>query len=207
MGKAYQARQRLGDLLLEYEIINAEQLEAALERQQETGGTIGSALVEMGFLNTETLLEFLEKQLGVPGIHLQKLEIDAGVHTLLPEEKIRQYNVLPIAVEGNSVTLAMVNPLDYEALSEIQFLLGKRVKPVVVSSHAFEETRRKLHPEADHGEPPAEEATEISVPEEELEAPPELSVLLREMVRTSASDMMITAGVAPSMKITSSEPP
>jgi len=61
-------------LLVEYGIITSNMLKNALKRQSQTSGQIGSILIEMGYLTTDALLEFLSKQLRVPSVNLFKLD-------------------------------------------------------------------------------------------------------------------------------------
>ena len=105
-------KQHLGELLVKYGLINRSQLREALKRQGQLGGQIGSILIDMGFVSTDDLLNFLSKQLGVPSANLFNLDIDQEVLKLLPLDKIKTMKILPVSTDENSLTLAMVNPQD-----------------------------------------------------------------------------------------------
>ena len=83
------------------------------------------------------------KQLGVPSANLFKLDIPQNVLKALPFAKIKEYKVIPLEVD-EKFTLAMVNPQDYVAIKDIEFILGKRVNPVVVTSQQMNAAIKSL---------------------------------------------------------------
>ena len=192
-------RQGLGKLLVEYGLITTDQLNQALKRQGQMGGQIGSILVDMGFITIDDLLNFLSKQLGVPSVNLFKLDVDKEVLKLLPIDKITTMAVLPIGIDKDSLTLAMVNPQDMTALREIEFTLGKKVHPVVVPAYQMDAATRSLRSLADEGLSGAVVAKEAD--RTKLRKTPELTPLLRHLIESRATDLLLTAGVPPSIKI------
>ncbi len=197
-GKGEQ-KQRLGELLVEHGLINTNQLKEALKRQVQVGGQIGSILVEMGFITVDELLDFLSRQLGVPSANLFKLDVPPEVLRLLPVEKIKSMKVVPLALDDNSVTLAMVNPSDMVSLSEIEFSLGKKVQPVVVPAVQMEAAIKSLTSSPEQGLKGA--VLEKEAEKAEVRKAPDLFSLLRYLVDSPATDMLLTAGVPPSLKI------
>jgi hypothetical protein len=125
-------KQRIGELLVEEGLINTNQVKDALKRQSQAGGHLGSILVEMGFITTDDLLGVLGKQHGIPSANLFKIEIAPETLKILPIEKLRKMKVLPVHMDENSITLAMVNPRDMLSIRDIEFSLGKKVHPVVL---------------------------------------------------------------------------
>lgn len=192
-------RQRLGELLVEHGLINTNQLKEALKRQVQVGGQIGSILIELGFITTDELLDFLSRQLGVPSANLFKLDVPPKILRFLPLEKIKSMKVVPLAVDDNTVTLAMVNPRDMVTLSEIEFSLGKKVEPVVVPAMQMETAIKSLMAEPDKGLKGM--VLEKEAQKAETQKAPELLALLRYLVESPATDMLLTAGVPPSLKI------
>jgi len=90
---------KLGEILVKYGIITQNMLKNALRRQSQVGGQIGSVLIEMGYITTDTLLDFLSKQFGVPAVNLFKLDIPSDMLKALPIEKIKEYKVLPLEID------------------------------------------------------------------------------------------------------------
>lgn len=191
-------RTKLGEILVEYGIITSNMLKNALKRQSQTGGHIGSILIEMGYLTTDTLLDFLSKQFGVPAANLFKLDIPPEVIKALPLDKIKEYKVIPIETD-EKFTLAMVNPQDYVAIKDLEFIVGKRVHPVVVPSSQMDAALKSLSSTG-----PGEligselEKTIVHIPEE---SSTDMKNLLRHLVESKATDLQLTAGVPPSLKM------
>ncbi|HDY72128.1 MAG TPA: hypothetical protein ENH50_10740, partial [Nitrospirae bacterium] len=188
------ARQKLGELLVEHGLITSNQLKEALRRQAQTGGKIGSILVERGFITTEVLLDFLSKQLGVPSANLMDIDLDPDVLKLIPVDKIKKMKLIPIALDDNFVTLAMVNPNDMMALNDIEFSLGRKVHPVVVPSSQMETAINSLvsHPKKDVASTMRERS-----PKKAKRKSPQLLSLLKYLAKSTATDMLLAAGVPP----------
>ena len=194
-------RQRLGELLVEHGLINTNQLKDALKRQAQQGGQIGSILVEMGHITTDDLLSFLSQQLGIPSANLLKKDISPELLKLMPVEKIKSMKVIPIGIAENSITLAMVNPSDMISIRDIEFSLGKRVIPVVVPSSQMEAAIQSIisHPE----DFLTGETIQKQVRKIETEKAPPLLFLLKYLATSPATDMLLTAGIPPCIKLSS----
>lgn len=192
-------KQRLGELLVQHGLITTNQLKDALKRQAQVGGQIGSVLVEMGFITLDTLMNFLSHQLGVPSANLFKIDISPNVLKLMPLEKIKSMKVLPISLDENTVTLAMVNPRDMISIRDIEFSLGKKVNPIVVPSSQMEIAIQSLASYPEKGI--TGEKIENAVRKAETKKAPPIMSLLRYLANSSATDMLLTAGVPPSIKL------
>ena len=192
-------RQPLGELLVEYGLINQNQLQEGLKRQGQLGGQIGSILIDMGFISTDDLLDFLSKQLGVPSANLFNLDINQEVLKLLPVDKIKTMKILPVATDENFLTLAMVNPQDMMTVREVEFTLGRKVQPVVVPAFQMNAATRSLMSGSKGGltgDTIAKEAGKAKT-----RRAPQLLSLLRYLAKSPAADMLLTAGAPPSIKM------
>jgi len=119
----------LGSILVRCKLITPEQLEQALERQRETGKRIGETLLEMGFLSEDQLQWALGTQLDIPYVHLTPDIVDREVVRSVPEKILRRYQVVPIMRSGDELTLVMADPLDRQAIVDIEMITGCRVNP------------------------------------------------------------------------------
>lgn len=190
---------RLGEQLISGGVINENQLQQVLKRQAQVGGHLGSLLIEMGFVDIEELLEYLRMKFQVPAVNLFKQKIERGVLGLIPMEKLETYNILPLTDDGQVVTLAMINPQDFTAINEVEFLLGRKVKPVVVPAFmmkaALEHLRSDVSCQID-----GQALAELVALEKGTDSP-KLSSLLRYLIKSQANDMLICAGAPPSLKM------
>ena len=122
---------KLGQLLVNAQMISEEQLKEALGLQKREGGRIGTNLVKLGYITEEKLVTFLSKQWGVPAINLADYQIDQSVLKLVPYEVARKYLIMPVARVGATLTIAMVDPSNVFVIDDIKFMTGFNVEVVV----------------------------------------------------------------------------
>jgi type IV pilus assembly protein PilB len=122
---------QLGELLLERGIINEAQLEKALKIQKEKGGLIGQILVMLGFVKEEEIAQALTVQYGFPYLPLECYEINSEAIKLIPEQVAKQYNLIAIDKIGDLLTIAMSNPLNFQATEDIEMITKCKVQVFV----------------------------------------------------------------------------
>ncbi|RKY31160.1 MAG: hypothetical protein DRP74_05465 [Candidatus Omnitrophota bacterium] len=140
-------RKQLGELLIERAIINQEQLEKALEMQRQKGGLIGEILVEMGFAKEEDIAQALTSQYGFPFLPLANYEINAEVINVIPKRVVQQYIIMPIDKIGTNLTIAMSNPLNVQAIEDVELLTGCSVQTFVSTSSDIKAAIEKYYKE------------------------------------------------------------
>lgn len=130
MPKKY-INKKLGEILVEHDLITQSQLDMALELQKEKGGLIGELLVELKFVSEEDIAKTLTAQYGFAYLPLSNYEIDQELIKFIPERVARQYRLIPIDKIGDNLTIAMSNPLNSQAIEDIETLLGCNVQAFV----------------------------------------------------------------------------
>src|SRR5260370_37010672 len=103
--------ERIGDRLVSKGRLSPEQLEFALKEQKRTGDRMGTILRQLNLITEDDLAMVLAESAGIEHICIRNLSIDPDVVNSVPEAVARKYKVFPIAVENNSVTIAMADPL------------------------------------------------------------------------------------------------
>jgi len=136
---------QLGQLLIEKDIINSKQLEHALKIQGEKGGLIGQILVSLGYATEEDIAQAITVQYGFPYLPLKGYEIDQEVISLIPEHVARQYGLIPIDKIGDTLTIAMSNPLNKEAVEDIEMLTHCSAQVFVSTLSDLNETIDKYY--------------------------------------------------------------
>ena len=123
---------RLGDMLVKEGMITMAQLEEALKHQVIFGGKIGTNLVELGYLDEDSIAKFLSKKLGTAYIDHDKLmNIPRETIHLLSKDIVEKYRVIPFSLEKKRLTLIMADPTDFAAIDEISFMTNFSIIPVV----------------------------------------------------------------------------
>jgi hypothetical protein len=123
---------KLGEMLVRDGRITPAQLQVALAHQARSGGRIGSILVELGFLDAETLTVYLGLELGMPiatGATLERCKRSA-VRLLTPHQAAR-FRCVPIVIQGQTLILAIEDPLDMQTLDALHNITGYRILPRV----------------------------------------------------------------------------
>lgn len=125
---------QLGELLVERGIVTQAQLDKALIYQQEKGGLIGEILVELGFTREEDIAQALTAQYGFPYLPLANYDIGPEVIKVVPARVAKQFMLLPIDKIGSNLTIAMSNPLNVQAIEDVELLSGCNVQTFVATS-------------------------------------------------------------------------
>jgi len=113
-------KKQLGELLIERGVIANDQLEKALRVQKEKGGLLGQVLVSLGFTNEEEIAQVLTVQYGFPYLPLKNYELNKEIVKLIPESMARSQSLVAIDKIGDTLTVAMSNPLNAKAVEDLE---------------------------------------------------------------------------------------
>ncbi len=111
----------LGQRLLKRGRISPEQLEQALEFGKTEDCRLCTALVRLKIIDEDELLEFMSRELSLPTVPLDEIEIDFEAAQKLPAEIAEQYLAFPFAKDGSRLHVAMADPSDLQQIDIIQF--------------------------------------------------------------------------------------
>ena len=132
-------KERLTDILVKDKLISEENLKKALKTHKEKGGNLGNTLVSMNFINEDVLLAVLSRSLGFPPIDVSRLTIDPEVIKLLPYNLARHYQMVPISIVGDTLTVVMADPLNILAIDDVKSLTGYKMNPIIAKSGQLNE--------------------------------------------------------------------
>lgn len=142
---------RLGEMLLEAELIDRFQLESGLSFQRNVGGRIGSALVRLGYIAEETILQFLDEQDRFERVELGGVDIPVDVLTVLPVSRMIEKMVIPVKWETlgrvRSLVVAMTDPTNQTLIAELEFIAGVGIKAVVAAEAEIEAALNRYFPQ------------------------------------------------------------
>ena len=145
---------RLGDVLVQQRLISQEQLLQTLELQRQTGKKLGRLLIEAGIITEELLANGLARQLRIPFINLKTFPFQADVVRLLPESAARRFRALALEDKGDTLLVALGDPLDLFAFDELTRLLRRSISIAAVPesqlSLAFDRLYRRTEEISGH---------------------------------------------------------
>ena len=136
---------KIGELLVEANLLAVAQLDEALKIQNQSGGRLGAILIELGFVQERDVAEMLSKKFGVPAINLAGIQVEGRFQKLVPAEVARKYLVMPISSHGATLTLAMADPENAFAMDDIKFTTGYMVEPVVASERTIQKAINQFY--------------------------------------------------------------
>jgi type IV pilus assembly protein PilB len=139
------SHKHLGELLVERGVIDQDQVTMAMAYQKEKGGLFGEVLVALKFATEEDIAQALTCQYGFPYLPLANYEIDNEVISSVPEHVCRQFCLIPIDKIGNSLTLAMANPLNASASEDVELITGCIVQTFVSTSSDIKDAIDKYY--------------------------------------------------------------
>lgn len=130
------ARVRLGELLVEAQIITRQQLEDALHLQKQDGRRIGTLLVDAGLVSETQVTQILSQQLSVPWVSLYHIDFSRQLLNLVSRELAERYCLVPIFVRkvrglGQTLYVAMDDPSDEQAQGEVSQFAGLPVRAMI----------------------------------------------------------------------------
>ena len=136
---------KLGELLIERGIINQGHLDKGLAIQKEKGGLIGEILVELGYVKEEDIAQALTAEYGFPYLPLTNYDINPEVIDMIPGRVARQYFLIPIDRIGNNLTIAMSNPLNVQAIEDVEVISGCNIQTFVSTSSDIKKAIEKYY--------------------------------------------------------------
>ena len=193
-------RKKLGDILIEKGFLTPAELEYALQQQPASGRRLGDLLVENGIITEEQLLDAISDRLAIPKLSLDSMVIDPMVIQRVPVEMARRYTLIPVFSIGNTLTLAMADPLNIIAIEEIKYRTGCEVKRAVATISEIKKAIDSYYSVADSiegliGSGDAEVAVDVKAVEDDTEAEAPIvklvNLIVSKAIKDRASDIHI----------------
>jgi type IV pilus assembly protein PilB len=140
-------RATLGQQLVGADIITPKQLDEALAQGSQKGLRLGETLVEMGMVQEDTILPFIEGHLGVPAVRLRDGMIDPAAVRILPRKLAEQLDAIALFKVRGTLCVAMADPQNLEQLDEIERISGLKVRPVFAFRTSIQRTLPRCYEE------------------------------------------------------------
>lgn len=203
----FRKKVRLGDILIQKNIITPEQLQKALEEQKKkTGVMLGELLVQMGYAEQRQINDALCEHLNIEFVDMFTYEPAERVMALLDEEIMRKYTLVPMDFDKNNagvLKVAMSDPMNILAMDDVNIITGRQVQPYLADSAAIRAylDRRYGKKQAQNiaelykkEQGTAEESAEEKARKEDIENAPIVQLvnnIIEQAVRDRASDIHI----------------
>ena len=128
---------RLGEILVQQNLMSAEDLDKSLEEQKRTGRKLGRIIVDRGHVTEKQISEAFARQLDIPFIDLLQFNTKTALINKLPEAQARRFRCCILEDRGNSYLIGMVDPTDLFAYDELSRLLPKDIELAVIQEDSL----------------------------------------------------------------------
>ena len=129
---------QVAELFIEQHVLQPSQAEDVLIEASLNGKTIAQAMMDSGFVDELGFYKTIAEALATEYVDLREKEIAPAVLKLIPSGLARLHRALPIGVSGNTLRIALIDPLDPRAAEDLRFALGKDIDVVVAPIEQIE---------------------------------------------------------------------
>jgi len=129
---------QVAELFVEQQVLQPSQAEDVLNEANLNGKTIVQAMVDSGFVDESGFYRTIAEALGAEYVDLGDKEIVPAILKLIPSGLARLHRALPIGLSGNTLRVALADPLDPRAAEDLRFALGKDVDVVVAPTEQID---------------------------------------------------------------------
>ncbi|MBU0711304.1 Flp pilus assembly complex ATPase component TadA [bacterium] len=187
-------KKQLGQILIDAGKITEEQLEEALQYKRNHNMYLGKAIIAMGLLSEKEIVQTLSDQLGLPYLDLLDYEVQPKVMELIDEKFARENLVMPLFFIDNSLTIAISDPLNIEAIDDLGRQQGMKLDLILATESDIEQCI-ELYYRSSRYLTEREGATGQQVVsreiDEETQAIEAVNMFLNESIKIGASDIHI----------------
>lgn len=136
---------RLGQLLVSAGVLNEQQLQDALDIQKKTKKRLGDILIENQIITGDELIDALQMQLGIDFIDLTAITVPVELAKFVPRNIAKRHCIVPVKLVDDTLYIAMSDPLDFIAQEEVKAVSHKKVVPMIAAKKATEQVIEKLY--------------------------------------------------------------
>ncbi|MGH7198915.1 MAG: hypothetical protein ACREH5_09295 [Candidatus Omnitrophota bacterium] len=138
---------QLGELLVDSGVVTPEQLKEALEIQKEKDELLGQILIGLGYATEQAIAQALTVQYGFPYLPLTDYEIERDIARTIPEHVARQFGLVAVDRLGKILTVAMSNPLNAQAIHEVEKITHLNVQVFVTTQSDINDAIKRCYKE------------------------------------------------------------
>jgi type IV pilus assembly protein PilB len=139
---------KLAAVMRKHGLVEEQALQALYEKCAKESLLLASQLVVETLIDEMTLLGLVSEDSQTPPIDLDKMKVDMDViresnkgEDIITEEQSKFYGVLPLALIGEHLTLAVANPYDVVMLDNLKLTVKRQILPVISTERAINKAR------------------------------------------------------------------
>ncbi len=137
----------ISELIQERNLFSREQVAEIREEHERTGKPWSHIIVDFGLMNEESLLAAVADHLNLDFTDLAAIDVPQTAIRALPSSVARMYGAVPVALQNNAMTVAVLDPYNPQLVEELSFVLGKDIQLAVAPSKQIEEMIARYYSE------------------------------------------------------------
>ena len=130
------------EILVRRGVIGPDQLKEASRMESVA---VEEALVKLGYADADDIMKAKAEQHGLPFVELKEIEIPASVIELVPESLARENIVMPLSQESGIIRVIMHDPLDFETIDKLRFVLNREIEVSLAPKESIVEAINKYY--------------------------------------------------------------
>jgi type IV pilus assembly protein PilB len=136
---------QIAEFFVEHRVLQPSQAEDVLTEADLNGKSVVQAMVDGGFVDEYGFYQTIADALGADYVDLSKGEIAPEILRLIPSGLARLHGALPVGISGNTLRVALIDPLELRAVEDLRFALGKDIQVVVAPAEQIEERIKQYY--------------------------------------------------------------
>jgi len=182
-------RERLGECLVQAGLLAEADLLRALEERGRTGERLGAVIARMRLATEEQIARTLSRQLGLPYLDLDEEMPDPAAVELIPRDLAAQHECIAVRRDGDTLTVAMADPLRFSLLHDLESTTRLRIHQAVATPSAILAAMRTSYPDTDGESRP--ETKRVASTDASADVSRFVDGLLERAVRDTATEIHI----------------
>jgi len=138
-----QFRKKIGEILFERGVLSQDQLQYVIEKRKTVSERFGEICVNDGLVTDEEVSRALAEQFGFEFIDLQDFKIDEAILSAFPPDVVYRHHFVPLALDGETLDIAISDPTDVINLDELEILVNKPLNIKVASKNQIAQILRR----------------------------------------------------------------
>jgi general secretion pathway protein E/type IV pilus assembly protein PilB len=192
------------EILRDFGLVNNDEISKARDTAMAQGISVVEALIKDGYLTEADVTKCLANHSGMDVVSLADHDLSEEVLAMVPREIARRYKIIPFAKHDSTLTVAIGDPMDFETIDSLRYILKVNVEPVVASKAEIEAALNRYYGDADAVESMLKDVTDFNLEvvkpthlddstETEADAPiiKLVGLLIMEAYRNRASDIHV----------------
>jgi type IV pilus assembly protein PilB len=134
-------------LIREQGLVDDLQYEEVAGEFKRSGKPVIQILQDFGIMDLDSILQVIANHLGAEVVTFNERDLTPELLQAVPAKTARMYQCLPVSLEGNTLKLALIDPLNSGHIDEIGFVVKREVQLVVADPVQIQKAIDKFYPE------------------------------------------------------------